>query len=301
MTRRTFLAAPALSTAALANQPPKVRLIIHADDVGVSHSTNVACLQMLEKGHVSSASVMMPCAWVAQVADWFQRNQAADLGLHMTLTSEWKTMRWAPVADASKVPGLIDKQGYMWPDVRSVAMNATAAEVETELRAQIARAQRMGIKFTHLDTHMGTVYARPDFFNVYYNLGREFGVPIMVMKPAPEAEKQGSKEIVAFLKTQQDRFAKDKIFVLDTLIPDPVRGAVTLNERRERYVAALEALPPGIHQLILHPAKLDDELRSMTGSAVARDLDFQVFSDPQVHARLTAKGISLAKYRDFIA
>jgi hypothetical protein len=300
MTRRTFLAAPAISAAA-ASQQAKVRLIIHADDAGVSHSTNVACLQMLEKGHVSSASVMMPCAWVAQVADWFQRNQTADLGLHMTLTSEWKTMRWAPVADASRVPGLIDKQGYMWPDVRSVAMNATAAEVETELRAQIARAQRMGIKFTHLDTHMGTVYARPDFFNVYYNLGREFGVPIMVMKPTPEAEKQGSKEIVAFLKTQQERFAKDKIFILDTLIPDPVRGAVTLNERRDRYVAALEALPPGIHQLIVHPAKLDDELRSMTGSAVARDLDFQVFSDPQVHARLTAKGISLAKYRDFIA
>lgn len=301
MTRRTFLATPALASSAGASQPAKVRLIIHADDVGVSHSTNVACLQMLEKGHVSSASVMMPCAWVAQVADWFQRNQTADLGLHMTLTSEWKTMRWAPVADASKVPGLIDKQGYMWPDVMSVAMKATAAEVETELRAQIARAQRMGIKFTHLDTHMGTVYARPDFFNVYYNLGREFGVPIMIMKPTPEAEKQGSKEIVAFLKTQQDRFAKDRIFVLDTLIPDPVRGAVTLAERRDRYVAALEALPPGIHQLIVHPAKLDEELKSMTGSAIARDLDFQVFSDPQVHARLAAKGISLAKYRDFIA
>ena len=91
------------------------------------------------------------------------------------------------------------------------------------------------------------------------------------------------------------------LFRSDTLIPDPVRGAVTLAGRRERYVAALEVLPPGIHQLILHPAKLDDELRSMTGSAVARDLDFQVFSDPQVHARLAAKGISLARYRDFIA
>ena len=301
MTRRTFLATPAFASAAVANQPARVRLIIHADDVGVSHSTNAACLQMLEKGHVSSASVMMPCAWVAQVAGWFQSNQTADLGLHMTLTSEWKTMRWAPVADASKVPGLIDKQGYMWPDVISVARNATAAEVETELRAQIVRAQRMGIKFTHLDTHMGTVYARPDFFNVYYNLGREFRVPIMIMKPTPEAEKQGSKEIVAFLKSQQDRFAADKIFVLDTLIPDPVRGAVSLNERRERYVAALEALPAGVHQLIVHPAKLDDELKSMTGSAVARDLDFQVFSDPQVHARLAAKGIGLARYRDFIA
>lgn len=300
MTRRTFLAAPAISSTTLMSQQAKVRLILHADDVGVSHSANVACLQMLEKGHVSSASVMMPCAWVAQVADWFQRNPTADLGLHMTLTSEWKTMRWSPVADASKVPGLIDKQGYMWPDVRSVAMNATAAEVETELRAQIARAQRMGIKFTHLDTHMGTVYARPDFFNVYYSLGREFGVPIMIMKPTPEAEKQGSKEIVAFLKSQQGRFAKDKIFVLDTLVTVPMRGAATLQECRNRYVAALEALPPGIHQLIVHPAKLDEELRSMTGSAVARDLDFRVFSDPQVHARLAAKGISLARYRDFI-
>ncbi len=299
MTRRSFLAAPALPAAIQAQQNSKVRLIIHADDLGVSHSTNVAILQMLEKGHVSSASVMMPCAWVAQVAEWSQTNLSADLGLHMTLTAEWKHMRWAPVADAAKVPGLLDPQGYMWPDVRSVAMKASAAEVDTELRAQIAKAQRMGIQFTHLDTHMGAVYARPDFFNVYYNLGREFRVPVMIMKPAPEAEKQGSKEIVAFLKTQQDRFAQDRIFVLDTLIPDPVRGALTLAERRDRYVAALEALPPGIHQLIVHPAKLDEELKAMTGSAVARDLDFQVFSDPKVHTRLAAKGISLARYRDF--
>lgn len=300
MTRRSFLSAPAMAATVHAQTAAKVRLILHADDMGVSCSSNAAGLQMLEKGHVSSASVMMPCAWVAGVAQFCQTNPSADVGLHTTLTSEWKQMRWAPVADASKVPGLLDPQGYMWPDVRSVAMKATAAEVETELRAQIARAQRMGIKFTHLDTHMGTVYARPDFFNVYYNLGREFGVPVMLMKPTPEAENMGSKEIVAFLKTQQERFAKDKVFVLDTLIPDPVKGALTLADRRERYISALEALPPGVHQLIVHPAKLDDELRAMTGSAVARDLDFQVFSDPRVHARLAAKGIALARYRDFI-
>jgi len=161
MTRRNFLAAPTLAASIQAQQDSKVRLVIHADDLGVSHSTNAAALQMLEKGHVSSASVMMPCAWVAQVAEWCQTNPSADLGLHMTLTAEWKHMRWAPVADAAKVPGLLDPQGYMWPDVRSVAMKASAAEVETELRAQIAKAQRMGIKFTHLDTHMGTLYARP--------------------------------------------------------------------------------------------------------------------------------------------
>jgi hypothetical protein len=301
MTRRTFLAAPALSPSLHASQAANVKVIIHADDVGVSHAANVASLQMLEKGHVSSASVMMPCAWVAQVADWFQKNPAADLGLHLTLTAEWKHLRWAPIADASKVPGLLDPQGYMWPDVRSVAMRATPAEVETELRAQIAKALRMGIKFTHLDTHMGTVYARPDFFNVYYNLGREFRVPIMIMKPTPQAEQQGSKEIVAYLKTQQERFAKDKLFVLDSLMTVPMRGAVTLADVRDRYVAAIEALPPGVHQLILHPAKLDEELKAMTGSAVARDFDFQVFSDPQIHARLAAKGIALARYRDYIA
>ncbi len=301
MTRRSFLSAAALAASPHAQPAAKVRLILHADDLGVSHSTNAACLQMLEKGHVSSGSVMMPCAWVAGVAAFCQTNPSADVGLHLTLTSEWKQMRWAPVADASKVPGLIDPQGYMWPDVRSVAMKATAAEVELELRAQIAKAQRMGIKFTHLDTHMGTVYARPDFFNVYYNLGREFGVPIMIMKPTPEAEKQGSKEIVEFLKSQQARIAQDKIFVLDSLVPDPVKGVTTLAERRKGYVEAIEALPPGVHQLIVHPAKLDDELRAMTGSAVARDLDFQVFSDPAVHERLSAKGIALARYRDFIA
>lgn len=302
MNRRSFLAAAAASAStAAAQNDSKVRLIVHADDVGVSHSTNAACLAMLEKGHVSSASVMMPCPWVAEVAAWAQSNPKADLGLHLTLTSEWKGMRWAPVAPADKVAGLIDPQGYMWPDVRSVATRATPAEIETEIRAQIHKAQQVGIKFTHLDTHMGTVYARPDYFEVYYKLGKEFGVPVMLMKATPEAEQHGSPTMVAYLKRQQQRLVGDKAFMLDSLIPDPVRGANTLETRRERYLAALEALPAGVHQLILHPARLDQELRAMTGSAVARDLDFQIFSDPAVHGRLAAKGIVLTQYREFIA
>jgi predicted glycoside hydrolase/deacetylase ChbG (UPF0249 family) len=299
MTRRYLLATSAAAFAPLVGQP-HIRLILHADDLGNAHATNQAGLEMLEHGRVSSASLMMPCAWVAEVAEWLKSHPGADVGLHLTLTAEWKTIRWAPVAPSSAVPNLVDPQGYMWPDVRGVATRASAAEIETEVRAQIAKARRMGIRFTHLDTHMGTLYARPDYFEVYYKLGRELGVPIMLMKPSPQAEKQGSREIVAFLESQEARFREDGAFRLETLVPDPTAGSKDLAARRNAYLSAIEALPPGVHQLIIHPAKLCDETIAMTGTAVQRDLDYRIFSDPVVHSRLASKGIQLARYADFI-
>ena len=94
------------------------------------------------------------------------------LGVHVTLTSEWKTLRWGPLAPRDKVPGLLDPDGYLWAGVRDVATRATPREVEIEVRAQIELAKKLGIRFTHLDTHMGTLYARPDYFEVFAKLGQ---------------------------------------------------------------------------------------------------------------------------------
>lgn len=281
-----------------AQTPPGVKLIVHADDMGVSHSANMAIIELFEKGGISSASLMIPTAWAAEAAAWSRQNPKFDLGVHLTLTSEWRGIRWAPVAPVDKVPGLLDPYGYMWPDVRSVAMRATPAEVELELRAQIEKAKKLGVRFTHLDTHMGTVYARPDYFEVYWKLGADYGVPVMLMKPSTMSGDQGTEEIRRYLTSQEARLEKQGRFRLDSLMPDPVRGAKTLEERTAAYQKAIEALPPGVHQLILHPAKLDDELRAMAGSAVARDMDYRIFVDPAMKEWLASKKITLVGYQD---
>jgi chitin disaccharide deacetylase len=161
-------------------------LMVHADDIGMSHSVNVATIEAFKKGLVTSGSVMVPCPWFPEIAAYAREHPELDLGLHLTLTSEWKYLRWRPVASPEKVKGLLDEEGFMWRSERQTATKATPLEVETELRAQIERALQFGLKPTHLDTHMGTLYTRKDFFDVYTKLGKEYGIPVMVMRPTPE-------------------------------------------------------------------------------------------------------------------
>src|SRR5436190_14521078 len=126
-------------------------VIIHADDLGVSHSENAASITALEKGSVSSASIMVPCPWFPEIAAYAQSHPLADLGLHITLTSEWKYYRWGPVTAKEKVPGLVNKNGFLYSDIDSVYQTASAAEVEQEIRNQVIRAKKFGVDPTHLD------------------------------------------------------------------------------------------------------------------------------------------------------
>src|SRR5450432_813456 len=133
-------------------------LIVHADDLAVAHSVDAASFDALDKGAVTSASIMVPCPWIAEVAAYAKTHPDADLGLHLTLNSEWKTYRWGSVESADKVPSLLDPAGTLWSTTEQVATNAKPAEAEQEIRAQVERALAMGIHPTHLDTHMGTLF-----------------------------------------------------------------------------------------------------------------------------------------------
>ena len=133
-------------------------LILHADDLGVAHSENAASFDALDKGNVNSASIMIPTPWVTEVAEYAKKHPDADLGLHLTLTSEWETYRWGSTAPRDQVPSLHDADGTLPRGTRTVATRAKLDEVERELRAQIDRAYAIGIKPTHVDSHMGALF-----------------------------------------------------------------------------------------------------------------------------------------------
>src|SRR5262244_2624228 len=128
-------------------------LIIHADDLAVAHSEDAASFEALDKGAVASASIIVPGPWLTEIADYAKTHPNADLGLHLALTSEWKTFRWGSVESKDKVPSLLDSAGALWPLTENVAKNVKPQEVEKEYRAQIERALALGIRPTHLDTH----------------------------------------------------------------------------------------------------------------------------------------------------
>jgi chitin disaccharide deacetylase len=275
-----------------------VQLILHADDAGMSHSTNLAVIELLEKNAVSSASIMMPCPWAPEFAEYARAHPEKDLGLHLTLTSEWKHYRWGPVAPRDRVANLVDPDGFLWRTVEDVAKRAAPAEIEIELRAQIARAKQMGIQFTHFDTHMGTLYARPDYFQVFEKLGREFNVPILRVKPSTEAERAAPRPTIDYLLRSEERYKKEGLFRLDSLLTNPARGTNTYDERKAAYYKCLRELKAGTHMLIIHPAVLGDELKAITNSAAARDGDYRIFLDPGTQALLKELKIRLTGWRD---
>jgi hypothetical protein len=150
-------------------------LVIHADDFGMSHSVNRATADALEQGWVTSASILVPCPWLPEVARFAKAHPEADLGIHLALSSEWTDFRWGPVSSRDNVPSLLDAQGYLPLDTPEVGKNAKRAEVEAEFRAQIERAHALGINPTHLDAHMLTALSTTDLLRIYLRMGPAYG------------------------------------------------------------------------------------------------------------------------------
>ncbi len=271
-------------------------LIIHADDVGMSHNVNLATMEALKHGMVTSASIMVPCPWLLEIATYAKANPQVDFGLHLTLTSEWKNYRWRTVAPHNQVKGLLDAEGYMWRSERDTAKNATPQEVEIELRAQIERAIALGIKPTHLDTHMGTLYTRKDFFDVYTKLGKEYGIPVMAMRATPEAIAYGKATGSPIGEAALKAIEGDGFVLLDYL----VTGVAGKNfaDRKPAYINLLKNLKPGVTMLIVHLGLDDPELKAITGAWEYRWADFQTFKDPEIAALIKEQGIKLTTWRE---
>jgi hypothetical protein len=263
-------------------------LIIHADDLAVAHSVNAASFAALDTNAVTSASIMVACAWLTEISSYAKTHPDADLGLHLTLTSEWKTYRWGPVESTDKVSSLLAPDGYLWPDAESAARNIKPEQAEREIRAQIQRAIALGIRPTHLDSHMGTLFATPQLFSVFVKVAHELKLPFLAVNVADERRK-----LLALL-TERD-------IVLDSLVmADP---SIKPGSWEVFYSSAIKNLKPGLTEMIVHLGHDDAELQAVTfdhpdyGSAW-RQRDFDVVTSPTFKKLLAENHIVLVRWRD---
>ena len=154
-------------------------LVVHIDDVGMCHGANVAFLELARSGGVTCGSVMVPCPWFREIADAATADPSLDLGVHLTLTSEWPQYRWGPLSTVSRTSGLVDEQGYFPRNCLELRPRLVPEAAETEFRAQIERALAAGIDVTHLDTHMGAAVV-PELVEIYVRLGHDYRLPILL-------------------------------------------------------------------------------------------------------------------------
>ena len=264
-------------------------LIIHADDVAETHAVNAATFRALESGAVNSASIMVPCPWFPEAADYAKSHPDADFGLHLTLTSERVYYRWGPVAGRDRVPSLVDGNGYFHHDWDQHP-RIEPRDVETELRAQIERALAMGVRPTHFDSHQYRLIENgKEIFQVFVRLGHEYNVPVFVARdwftehPYLEAS-LGPRDLI-----------------LDhtvTISPD-----VPAEKWADFYREALKNLQPGVTEFVIHVGLNDEELQAATREratwgAAWRQRDFDFFMSKEFHSLLEEQHVKLVTWRE---
>jgi len=288
-------------------------LIIHVDDAGMSLESNEGAIAALTRGAATSVSVMMPCPWVPGFVKWLREHPGIDAGLHLTLTSEWADYRWVPLAGRKAVPGLTDSAGCMWTSVGEVATHATPDEVATEIEAQLQRARAMGFEPTHLDTHMGTVYATPAFLQRYIQTGIKNHIPVMLPGGADRLireEMNASDALVAQLQALGKMLWNAGLPVLDDLhnfsydwkVPDSVahEDRKLQRYRAAEYIDALRRLQPGVTMMIMHCSDAGEHFTHISDSGPLRRGDMLAMLDPAFRKALQDEHIILTTWRELM-
>jgi len=262
-------------------------LILHADDLGAAHSVDAASLDALDKGAISSASIMMPTPWVTEVAAYARAHPGADLGLHLTLTSEWETYRWGSVSPADKIPSLLDSAGTFPNEEKLVAAKAKPVEVEREIRAQIDRALELGIRPTHLDSHMGSLFTTPELIATYVKVAHDYHLPFLAVKGSPLAAPQAGL-------TSRD-ILLDAVIIASPEVPR--------DQWKEFYLKSIAGLKPGLTEMIVHLGHDDSELQAVTvnhepyGSAW-RQRDYDVVTSAEFKKALQDNHVILVTWKE---
>ena len=261
------------------NQEKGISLIVRGDDIGSSHAANVACIRSYKAGIMKTVELMVPCGWFPEAVKMLNENPGLDVGVHITLTSEWENIKWRPL---TKAPGLTDADGYFYPTIwwRKDSPPGTALkeanwkieEIEKEMRAQIELAKRKVPHVSHLTCHMGCSGWDPKVREVFTRLAKQYNLDI---SPSDYGVKGFGR----------------------------LKKAVTAKGRIKSFIQNLESLKPGTYIFVEHPGLNTPEMRAIGHKGyynVANDRDgvTEIFTSPDVKRAINKLGIKLISYPD---
>ncbi len=264
-------------------------LIIHADDMGLAHSVNTACIKAFDNMGITSGSIMVPCPWAPEIMAYAKDNPGLDVGIHLTMTAEWDLYKWGGISSSDQIPSLLDKNNYFYPSVEELGKSAKGSDAEKELKAQIDRAIASGVQPTHLDTHMGSVMANPELIKIYLDLSDIYHLPILF----PRA-------YLGMLPPDLAKSMDSKIFLLDNLFM--LDANMITGKWIDPYKKGIEAMKPGLNEMIVHLAIDNDEMQAISkghkdyGSAW-RQHDLDLVSGPEFKELLKTNHIILIGWR----
>ena len=249
------------------NEKAKI-LVVHQDDVGVSHGSNLAFEELCGRGFVTSGSFMVPCPWYSEIAEMCKNNKDLDLGIHLTLTSEYNYYKWRPLSKGDTSTGLVNKYGYFWSTVPEVEKYASKESVEKELRMQIETVLSDNINVSHLDCHMGTGLS-PKFQDIYIKLSEKYAIPAIFPRSwdnyndvcsSNEVKNKGLEEMLSVGKKNFNQKVislenSKNFFIIDYFAMTPFASK---NQNAQLIKNIIKDLKPGFTYLALHCNKPGD-------------------------------------------
>ena len=263
-------------------------LIIHADDLGLEKSVNSTSFESLKKNTVSSASVIMTTDNIDEVANFSEMNPTLDLGVHLTVTSEWKIHKWGGVLNDEDIPSLLNDNNHFYWNKRKFTKFSNLAEVRNELQAQIDLAISMGINISHIDSHEGALFFDPDIFKMYLNLAKKNDLLAFV-------------PIQASVHFDENLTKPDHAIIFDQFFM--AEAGIKPEEMEKYYLDILDDLKPGLSQIIVHFGLHNDIMKDITQGKIDygslwREIDYNVMNSEKFIKSLEENNIKLINYSD---
>lgn len=282
-------------------------LIVNADDYGMCNAANTAINELFELGCLKSSTIMMPCPAADDAVQFSINHPEYAIGVHLTMTSEWGKYRWKPLTDGKS---LLDEEGFMWHESDMVEKNAKYADLEKEIRAQIDLAHKMGMKPSHIDNHMGSLYGhytgRLGLAKMTLRICGEYGYAYRLY--TAHDKRICPRGTPYWLYSAMTLISKHWGKKYNVIIPDYLLFPDWRDDMRTSYEAYRDEIlkvwtnipENGVTETYVHPSVECDEIKGITARWQDRVWEYQLMKDPYVHQYLKEHDVELISYRDLI-